>query len=69
MNKNNKKDIISEIYKDDIVSEIYNIFGDDMFKEINEDSLIMKAKNIEAKNIEAYDDKIDFSSITKVHKL
>ena len=57
MNKNNKKDIISEIYKDDIVSEIYNIFGDDMFKEINEDSLIMKAKNIEIN-----DDKMnDFS--------
>ena len=57
MNKNNKEDIISEIYKDDIVSEIYNIFGDDMFKEINEDSLIMKAKNIEIN-----DDKMnDFS--------
>ena len=46
MYKNNKDDIISEIYKDDIISEIYNIFGDDMFKEINENSLIMKAKNI-----------------------
>ena len=50
--------------KDDIISETYNIFGYDIFKKIDKDNLTIKAKNIEA-----YDDKIDFSSITKVHKL